>query len=119
LTKHLCPRAAVAQFRRCSAGIHGCDSPLPVEGSPTHLGGRRHGVQLRGTCGVAEPLTEDLMIKTATPRARTVDEPRVNRESWRKLLLAAAGFAVVAFLVTEVMHYLLVPDFGPYRERIM
>jgi len=59
------------------------------------------------------------MIKTATPRARTVDEPRVNRESWRKLLLAAAGFAVVAFLVTEVMHYLLVPDFGPYRERIM
>lgn len=49
----------------------------------------------------------------------TVDEPRVNRESWRRLLLAAVLFAVVAFLVTELMHYLLVPDFGPFRERIV
>lgn len=49
----------------------------------------------------------------------TVDEPRVNRESWRRLLLAAALFAVAAFLVTELMHYLLVPDFGPFRERIV
>jgi hypothetical protein len=53
------------------------------------------------------------------PSAALVDEARVNRESRRKLLLAAAGFAVAAFLVTELMHYLLVPDLGPYRERIM
>lgn len=48
-----------------------------------------------------------------------VDEAQVNRESRRKLLLVIAGFAVAAFLVTELMHYLLVPDLGPYRERIM
>jgi hypothetical protein len=35
------------------------------------------------------------------------------------LLLVMAGFAVAAFLITELMHYLLVPDLGPYRERIM
>lgn len=60
------------------------------------------------------------MSQTGTPRpTSTVDEPRINRESWRKLLLAAMGFAVVAFLVTELMHHLLVPDLGPYRERMM
>jgi hypothetical protein len=61
------------------------------------------------------------MLNTPTQRtpATTVDEPRVNRESWRRLLLAAIGFAVVAFVVAELMHYLLVPDFGPYRERIL
>jgi hypothetical protein len=48
-----------------------------------------------------------------------VDEAQVSRESRRKLLLVIAGFAVAAFLVTELMHYLLVPDLGPYRERIM
>ncbi len=48
-----------------------------------------------------------------------VDAAQVNRESRRKLLLVIAGFAVAAFLVTELMHYLLVPDLGPYRERIM
>ncbi len=48
-----------------------------------------------------------------------VDEAQVNRESRRKLLLVIVGFAMAAFLVTELMHYLLVPDLGPYRERIM
>lgn len=48
-----------------------------------------------------------------------VDEPRVNRESWRRLLLTSALFAVAAFLVAELMHHLLVPDFGPFRERIV
>jgi hypothetical protein len=43
----------------------------------------------------------------------------VNRDSRRRLLLVMAGFAVAAFLITELMHYLLVPDLGPYRERIM
>lgn len=48
-----------------------------------------------------------------------VDEAQVNRESRRRLLLVVACFAVAAFLITELMHYLLVPDLGPYRERIM
>ncbi|MGE5204408.1 MAG: hypothetical protein ACM3PW_02260 [Chlamydiota bacterium] len=47
------------------------------------------------------------------------DEAQVNREFRRKLLLVMAGFAVAAFVVTELMHYLLVPDLGPYRERVM
>lgn len=59
------------------------------------------------------------MSNTLTQPATTVDEPKVNREFWRRLLLAAAGFTVAAFAVAELMHYLLVPDFGPYRERIM
>ncbi len=48
-----------------------------------------------------------------------VDEGKVDRDSRHRLLLVIAGFAVAAFLVTELMHYLLVPDLGPYRERIM
>ena len=48
-----------------------------------------------------------------------VDEGKVDRDSRRKLLLVIAGFGLAAFLVTELMHYLLVPDLGPYRERIM
>ncbi|HEY6936093.1 MAG TPA: hypothetical protein VI424_03010, partial [Terriglobales bacterium] len=51
--------------------------------------------------------------------ASPVDEARVTRDSRRRLLLVMAGFAVAAFLITELMHYLLVPDLGPYRERIM
>ncbi len=51
--------------------------------------------------------------------ASPIDEARVTRDSRRRLLLVMAGFAVAAFLITELMHYLLVPDLGPYRERIM
>src|SRR5579864_5143864 len=51
--------------------------------------------------------------------ASMVDEARVNRAWRRKLLLVIAGFALAAFVVIELMHYLLVPDLGPYRERIM
>lgn len=51
--------------------------------------------------------------------ASEIDEAQVNRDSRRKLLLVMAGFAVAAFLITELLHYLLVPDLGPYRERIM
>lgn len=51
--------------------------------------------------------------------ASAADEAQVNREFRRKLLLVMAGFAVAAFVVTELMHYLLVPDLGPYRERVM
>ena len=60
------------------------------------------------------------MAKTPTQRpASPTDEAQLNRESRRKLLLVMAGFAVAAFLITELMHSLLVPDLGPYRERIM
>jgi|GEM_PF-359110 hypothetical protein len=51
--------------------------------------------------------------------APVLDEAQVNRAWRRKLLLVIAGFAVAAFVVTELMHYLLVPDLEPYRERIM
>lgn len=51
--------------------------------------------------------------------ASEIDEVQVNRDSRRRLLLVMAGFAVAAFLITELLHYLLVPDLGPYRERIM
>ena len=51
--------------------------------------------------------------------AHPVDEAQLSREARRKLFLLTAGFAVAAFLVTQLLHYLLVPDLGPYRERIM
>jgi hypothetical protein len=57
-----------------------------------------------------------------TPQRRSpsgVDQGKVDRDSRHRLLLVIAGFAVAAFLVTQLMHYLLVPDLGPYRERIM
>jgi hypothetical protein len=61
------------------------------------------------------------MAKTPTQQqsASGIDEAQVNRDSRRRLLLVTAGFALAAFLITELMHYLLVPDLGPYRERIM
>src|SRR5579872_4080116 len=61
------------------------------------------------------------MARTPTQdrSASPIDEARVTRDSRRRLLLVMAGFAVAAFLITELMHYLLVPDLGPYRERIM
>lgn len=61
------------------------------------------------------------MPKATTQRhpASEIDEAQVNRDSRRRLLLVIAGFALAAFLITELMHYLLVPDLGPYRERIM
>jgi hypothetical protein len=52
-------------------------------------------------------------------RPPMMDEAQVNRAWRRKLLLVIASFAVTAFVVTELMHYLLVPDLEPYRERIM
>ncbi|HKC72270.1 MAG TPA: hypothetical protein VKB60_11630 [Terriglobales bacterium] len=61
------------------------------------------------------------MAKPSAQRHLTsgIDEAQVKRDSRRRLLLVMAGFAVAAFLITELMHYLLVPDLGPYRERIM
>lgn len=51
--------------------------------------------------------------------ARPLDEAQLSREARRKLLLVTVSFAVAAFLVSQLLHYLLVPDLGPYRERIM
>ena len=51
--------------------------------------------------------------------ARRLDEGELSRESRRRLLLVTVGFAIAAFLVSQLLHYLLVPDLGPYRERIM
>jgi hypothetical protein len=46
-------------------------------------------------------------------------EAQLSREARRNLFLVTVGFAMAAFLVTQLLHYLLVPDLGPYRERIM
>ena len=58
-------------------------------------------------------------VTTQRHPASEIDEEQVNRDSRRRLLLVTAGFALAAFLITELLHYLLVPDLGPYRERIM
>jgi hypothetical protein len=59
------------------------------------------------------------MSSTPSQAHPRVDEAQVNRELRRRLLLVIAGFAVAAFLITELMHYLLVRDLAPYPERIM
>ena len=39
--------------------------------------------------------------------------------SWRFVLVAALSVGVVSFLVTELLHYVLVPDLGRHQERLM
>ena len=39
--------------------------------------------------------------------------------SWRFVLAAAVGVGVVSFLTTELLRYLLVPDIGRVRERVL
>src|SRR5579872_7414098 len=56
---------------------------------------------------------------TQHPSLPSMDEARVKRGWRRKLLLVVAGFAIAAFLVIEITHYLLVPELGPYRERVI
>ena len=36
-----------------------------------------------------------------------------------RVTLISLGIGLIAFLVTEVMHYLLVPDIGRYGERLL
>lgn len=42
-----------------------------------------------------------------------------ERGSRKFLVWVALGFAIVAFLVSELMHYLLVPDLGRHAERMV
>ncbi|MGB0009739.1 MAG: hypothetical protein WBP97_21770, partial [Candidatus Sulfotelmatobacter sp.] len=44
---------------------------------------------------------------------------RVEPNSRHFVLFAALGVGVVAFLATELMHFLLVPDIGPHPERLL
>lgn len=39
--------------------------------------------------------------------------------SWRFVLAAAAAVGIVSFLATELLRYLLVPDIGRFRERLL
>ncbi len=45
--------------------------------------------------------------------------PRMEPTSRRFGLGAAIGVGVASFLVTELMHYLLVADIGRYQERLL
>jgi signal transduction histidine kinase len=42
-----------------------------------------------------------------------------TKPSWKFLAGAAAGVGLVSFLVTELLRYLLVPDIGRVRERVL
>jgi hypothetical protein len=44
---------------------------------------------------------------------------RTPPSSWRFVMFAALGVGAVSFLATELMHYILVPDIGPSRERLL
>ncbi|HEY6339397.1 MAG TPA: histidine kinase dimerization/phospho-acceptor domain-containing protein [Candidatus Sulfotelmatobacter sp.] len=42
-----------------------------------------------------------------------------NLSASPRLALVSVGVGLVAFLATEIMHYLLVPDIGRVRERLL
>jgi signal transduction histidine kinase len=46
-------------------------------------------------------------------------KPRIEPGSRRFVMGAALGVAVVSFLATELMHYVLVPDLGRHQERLL
>jgi hypothetical protein len=50
-------------------------------------------------------------------RERDADPP--TSDSTQMLLIVALGFGAVVFLVSECMHYLLVPDLGRHAERML
>lgn len=45
--------------------------------------------------------------------------PQMGSPSWRSIVAAAFGVAIVSFLSTELLHYWLVPDLGRSRERLL
>jgi len=53
----------------------------------------------------------------ASPRDRR--RSRLDTTSWRFMLGAAVGVGIASFLATEFMRYLLVPDIGRARERLL
>ena len=56
-------------------------------------------------------------IRVAVPpnRGGSATEPA----SWRFVVGAAVGVGIISFLVTELLRYLLVPDIGRTRERLL
>lgn len=44
---------------------------------------------------------------------------RTSQPSWRFVAIAASGVGVVSFLTSELLRYLLVPDIGRVRERLI
>src|ERR1017187_6440275 len=66
---------------------------------------------------VTHKVTPRWMSGTAPPAAPT--SSRLEPTSRLFMLGAALCVGVVSFLATELMHYLLVPDIGHYRERLL
>ena len=56
-------------------------------------------------------------IRTSVSRDRS--KSQIEPASWRFMAGAALGVAAVSFLVTELLRYLLVPDIGRIRERLL
>jgi signal transduction histidine kinase len=61
---------------------------------------------------------------TVTPQSHSQVSPvgrgsRIEPASWLLVVGTALGVGVVAFLATELMHYILVPDIGRSRERLL
>jgi signal transduction histidine kinase len=59
------------------------------------------------------PLRSDLGRHAIRARSR------VEPNSWRFVLVTSVGVGIVSFLSTELLHYLLVPDLGRHRERLL
>jgi hypothetical protein len=58
----------------------------------------------------------------SSARAQAAQEEAVVRtlpSSWQFVIVAALTVGAVSFLATELMHYILVPDIGPSRERLL
>src|ERR1700683_2134839 len=56
-------------------------------------------------------------ITGAKPPSR--GKSRIEPTSPRFVLGTALGVGVVSFLASELMHYILVPDLGRHRERLL
>lgn len=55
----------------------------------------------------------------AQPEKSASTSQSKNRTSISRITIVSLGIALVAFLVTEFLHYLLVPDIGRLRERLL
>jgi signal transduction histidine kinase len=51
--------------------------------------------------------------------AQPADAGRTQPTSWQFVVFAAVAIGAVSFLVTELMHYVLVPDIGRSPERLL
>lgn len=70
-------------------------------------------------------LNKDVSARRVPPGRITGSKPpssgksRMEPTSLRFVLGAALGVGVVSFLASELMHYILVPDLGRNRERLL